>query len=334
MKINEFGATGIKVSEIGFGGSRIGGLLAGKGSGAEAVALLRTALDAGITFYDTADMYAQGESEALIGNAFRSNRHQVVLATKGGFCLPAQRKLLARIKPLVRPVIQALGLKRNKMIASVSGTLAQNFSPAYLTQAVDASLKRLQTDHIDLYQLHSPPVALLESDVLGQALATLETLKHQGKLRAYGIATERPGDAKVCLAARGISSVQLGFGLLDPEALDQGILADAAARGLGVIVRGCYGAGLLKDGPDAVELKAITPKWARILAIRAASARAGRTALQTALHFCLETPSISVTVLGMHTQTHLDENLRYDRAPRLSAEDYAYARDYLARINS
>jgi aryl-alcohol dehydrogenase-like predicted oxidoreductase len=326
MKYNEFGHTGIKVSEIGFGGSRIGGLLAGKSSRSETVALLQNALAAGITFYDTADMYAQGESEALMGTAFRARRHEVVLATKGGFSLPAQRRLLARIKPIVRPVVQALGLKRNKIVASVAGSLSQNFSPAYLTDAVHGSLRRLQTDYIDLYQLHSPPMQRLESEVLGEAVATLEKLKIQGKLRHYGIATEAPEDANSCLAVSGISSVQLGFGLLDPEALDQGILGGAAERGLGVIVRGCYGGGLLKDGLDEAGLKATTPKWDQILAIRAVSAQSGRAVLETALKFCLGTPGISVTLLGMHTQAHLRENMRAYRAPPLNAEEYATAR--------
>jgi aryl-alcohol dehydrogenase-like predicted oxidoreductase len=110
MALHEIGRSGVKVSEVGFGGSRIGGLLAGKGSSTEAVTVLQKALDAGITFYDTADMYAQGESEALIGKAFRGRRHEVVIATKGGYCLPARRRLVAHIKPFVRPIAQALGL--------------------------------------------------------------------------------------------------------------------------------------------------------------------------------------------------------------------------------
>src|ERR1700730_3959974 len=155
MKINVFGRTGVNVSEIGFGGSRIGGIFAEKHSSKEALNVLRKALDSGITFYDTADMYAQGESEALIGKAFRDRRDQVVLATKGGYCLPTQRKLMARIKPLVRPIVRLLGLKRTKLPSGVFGTLSQDFSPSHLTQALEASLKRLHTDYIDLYQLHS-----------------------------------------------------------------------------------------------------------------------------------------------------------------------------------
>src|SRR3984885_9096408 len=163
MKFNEFGNTGLSVSEIGFGGSRIGGVFADKNSSKEALKVLRMALDSGITFYDTADMYSQGESESLIGTAFRGRREQVILATKGGYCLPARRNVIKRIKPLVRPIVQVLGLKRAKFPAAMSGKLSQDFSASYLTNALEKSLQRLQTDHVDLYQLHSPGLSFLQS---------------------------------------------------------------------------------------------------------------------------------------------------------------------------
>jgi aryl-alcohol dehydrogenase-like predicted oxidoreductase len=322
MKFNEFGRTGMTVSEIGFGGSRIGGFFADKHGGKDALNVLRKALDSGITFYDTADMYAQGESESLIGAAFRGRRDQVIIATKGGYCLPAQRNLMKRIKPLVRPIVHAMGLKRSKLPLGISGTLSQNFSPSYLTKALESSLKRLQTDYVDLYQLHSPGASFLQSNAFDDALQILEKLKGQGKLRFYGVATEVPEDAPFCLSAPGISSVQLGFGLLDLEALDQGTLAGAGARGLGIIARGCFGGGLLKEGLDEAQLKAGTPKWQRILALRSLSNSIGRSLLDTALQFCRGTPAVSVTLIGMRVENHLRENLRYVQAPRLNAEEY------------
>ena len=326
MKFNEFGKTGMSVSEIGFGGSRIGGVFADKNSGKEAVHVLRKALDSGITFFDTADMYAQGESESLMGTAFRGRRDQVILATKGGYCLPARRNIVKRIKPLVRPIVQALGLKRTKLPLGISGTLSQDFSPSHLTRALESSLKRLQTDYVDLYQLHSPRAPFLQSNAFGEALQTLEKLKGQGKLRFYGVATEVPEDAPFCLSAPGISSLQVGFGLLDLEALDEGTLAAAGARGLGVIVRGCFGGGLLKDGLDGAQLKAATPKWERILALRSLSRSTGRSLLDIALQFCRGTPAVSVTLLGMRIEDHLRENMRYFQGFPLSAEQYVALR--------
>ena len=326
MKFNAFGTTGLSVSEIGFGGSRIGGVFADKNSSKEALNVLRQALDSGITFYDTADMYSQGESESLIGTAFRGRREQVVLATKGGYCLPARRNLIKRIKPLLRPIVQALGLKRARLPAGMSGALSQDFSPSYLTRALESSLQRLQTDYVDLYQLHSPRAPFMQSAAFGEALETLEKLKGQGKLRFYGVATEVPQDAPFCLSAPGISSLQLGFGLLDLEALEQRTLAAASARGLAIIARGCFGGGLLKDGLDRAQLEAATPKWQRILALRSLGEGTGRSLLDMALQFCRGTDGISTTLLGMRTENHLRENLRHFAGSPLSAAEYAAIR--------
>jgi aryl-alcohol dehydrogenase-like predicted oxidoreductase len=331
MKFNEFGNTGMTVSEIGFGGSRIGGVFADKNSTKESLNVLRKALDSGITFYDTADMYAQGESESLIGTAFRGRRDQVILATKGGYCLPARGNIMKRLKPLVRPMVQALGLKRAKLPLGMSGALSQDFSPSHLTKALESSLRRLQTDYVDLYQLHSPREPFLQSQGFGEALQTLERLKGQGKLRFYGVATEVPQDAPFCLSAPGISSVQLGFGLLDLEALEQGTLAAAAARGLGVIARGCFGGGLLKDDLDEAQLKAATPKWQHILALRSLSKSTGRAPLDIALQFCRGTSAIGVTLLGMRVESHLRDNLRHVQACPLNAEEYMALQNLKAR---
>jgi aryl-alcohol dehydrogenase-like predicted oxidoreductase len=327
MQFTEFGKTGMHLSKIGFGGSRIGGVFADRNSHKEALVVLRKALDSGITFYDTANIYSQGESESLIGAAFRGRRDQVILATKGGFCLPARGNVVRRIKPLVRPIVQALGLKRTQLPSGISGTLVQDFSASHLTKALEGSLKRLRTDYIDLYQLHSPRAPFLQSGNFGESLEALERLKAQGKLRFYGIATEVPEDVPFCLSAPGISSIQLGFGLLDLEALDQGILAAAEARGLGIVARGCFGGGLLKDDLKDAQLKAATLKWQRILALRSLSKTMGRSVLDLAYQFCRSTPSIGVTLIGMRVEEHLRQNLQYYAAPGLNAEEYLALRN-------
>jgi len=328
MKLNEFGNTGMKVSEIGFGGSRIGGVFADKNSSTEALRVLRGALDSGINFYDTADLYSQGESEALIGKAFRGRRDQIVIATKGGYTLPARRNLIKRVKPLVRPIVQALGLKRARLPSGFSGALSQDFTPAYLTRALEASLKRLQTDYVDLYQLHSPRAPFIQTPAFGEALETLAKLKQQGKIRFYGVATEVPEDAPFCVAAPGIASLQVGFGLIDPEALDQGTIAAARERGLGIIARGCFAGGLLKDGLTQEQLLAASPKWERILAARSLSTTLGRSALDLAFQYCRGTPGVSVTLLGMRVESHLRENLKYVQAPGLEPAQYASLRNF------
>ena len=326
MRYKSLGRTGLQVSEIGFGGSRLGGVFSQAKSSDESVRVLRKAFDAGITFYDTANIYSQGENESLLGQAFHRQRDKVVIVSKGGYCLPAQRKLIGRIKPLVRPIAKALGIKRENLPTSVSGTLSQDFSPASIAQALEGSLRRLKTDYLDIYQLHSPPAAVIESSVFADTLGLLETLKTQGKIRHYGVAADTAEDAELSLHYPGVASLQLPFGLLDLEPLDS-VLAKAAAQGVGVIARGCFGGGLLKDSLTEAELEAATVKWTRILAYRLLAEKQKRPLLEIALQFSYRTPAVGVTLLGMRTEAHLTGNLRYYAAPPLTDAEYASVLD-------
>src|SRR5258708_21794165 len=103
MRQRRFGNTPLTVSEVGFGCARIGGVFQGSSRG-EILNLLRASRDAGITLFDTADMYTQGESERLLGQAFGHDRQRVVIATKFGYRLPSQKQLGSRIKPLLKPL--------------------------------------------------------------------------------------------------------------------------------------------------------------------------------------------------------------------------------------
>ena len=157
MKYRKLGQTGIEISEIGFGAWGIGGNAGGAaGYGAtddrESKAALRRSFELGVTFYDTSDLYGFGHSESLIGEVFKGAREKVVMATKVGFHSPHE---------------------------------PQDFSSAHLRRSLEASLKRLQTDYLDLYQLHNPPVELLEREE--EILKTLEAMKREGKIRAFGI---------------------------------------------------------------------------------------------------------------------------------------------------
>jgi len=120
-----FGKTDLKVSAYGFGCARIGGIFQRGPSGF--VDLLCAAKDGGINFFDTADMYSQGESEALLGQAFRRRRAEVIIASKAGYCLPTRRKLVARLKPFLRPVIQLLKIRRDRLPAGSRGRARAGF---------------------------------------------------------------------------------------------------------------------------------------------------------------------------------------------------------------
>jgi len=327
VRYKQFGKTGWRVSEIGFGGARIGGLLAQDGGRATSMKTLEAACDAGINFFDTADMYSQGESEILVGKAFRDKRDRVFIATKGGYSLPRQKRLIQFIKPFARPIVRALGLRRSAVPASLSGTVSQDFSPGYLREAVEASLRRLQSDHIDLYQLHSPPREELTGSRLQDALGLLGRLKTEGKIREYGIALDSVYDAVHCLDMEGLASLQMPFGLMDRQALD-GVFDKVSERQLGIIARGCFGGGALKQSLTEAELRASEPQWERALQIKRLAEQMQRSALEAALQFALSIERISVTILGMRTPEHVATNLQYYAAKPLSNEE---KRELLAR---
>jgi aryl-alcohol dehydrogenase-like predicted oxidoreductase len=320
VRYRQFGKTGWRVSEIGFGGARIGGLLARDGGRATSLRTLEAACDAGINFYDTADIYSQGESEILIGTAFRKKRDKVLIATKGGYCLPGRKRLIQLIKPFAKPIVRAFGLRRSSVPAALSGTISQDFSLGHLRKAVEASLRRLQSDHIDLYQIHSPPREELRGTRLQDALGLLARLKAEGKIREYGIALDSVDDAEHCLGMAGIASLQMPFGLMDLEALE-GVFDKVSERQYGIITRGCFGGGALKQSLTEADLRAIEPKWERVLQIRRLAEQMQRSPLEAALQFSLCIERISVTILGMRTPQHLAANLQYYAAKPLSNEE-------------
>lgn len=321
MRYRQFGRTGWRVSEIGFGGARIGGLLSQDGGRAASLKTLEAACDAGINFFDTADMYSQGESEILVGKAFRKNRDKVFIATKGGYCLPKRNRLIQFIKPFAKPIVRALGLRRRAVPASLAVTVSQDFSPDYLRGAVEASLQRLQSDYIDLYQMHSPPREELTAARIQDALGLLARLKTEGKIREYGIALDSVYDAEHCLDMEGLASLQMPFGLMDLQALEDGVFDKVSERELGIIARGCFGGGALKQSLTEADLRSVEPQWERALQIKRIAEQMQRSPLEAALQFALSIERISVTILGMRTPEHVATNLQYYAAKPLSDEE-------------
>lgn len=319
MNYNGFGATDLRVSEIGFGCARLGGFFSDV-SRDEMVGTLRQALDQGITFFDTADMYTQGESERLLGDAFRGRRDQVVLASKVGYRIPTQRRMAAGIKPLLRPLAARIGLTRRHLPSGVRGALSQDFSKGYIESAVRASLKRLRTDRLDLYQLHSPPTAVIER---GECFETLERLQQRGEIRYYGVSCETVADAHLCMRYPGISALQLPISLLEQGAIEC-VLPWAQENGVAVVARECFAGGLLAkpvesrgrgqpasdQAVNAEQLQCIL-EWNRI------AHDSGRSLRTLALQFVAALPGVSVTLVGMRTGAHLSDALRSINTPPL-----------------
>jgi aryl-alcohol dehydrogenase-like predicted oxidoreductase len=312
-------------SEVGFGCARIGGLFQGS-SRKEIVALLRAAFDAGITFFDTADMYTQGESERLVGDAFRGSRHNTVIATKFGYQLPRQKELVSRIKPFVKPLVTRFGLKARQVHAGLRGAVShQDFSPEHISSAIEASLRRLQTDYIDIYQLHDPPVEVLEA---GEFVATLEELKRQGKIRHWGVACQGPDEALTALRYHELGSIQIGLSVLEQASLDVAIPA-AAGRGVGVIARQVFASGLLTRQVERLDLTDIDTEHSvavrkrhQLASYAAIVRQCGRNPAEMALQFDLTRDDVSVVLTGVSRHTQLATVMASLNAPALSAKEH------------
>lgn len=309
MQRHLFGATHLQVSQLGLGCARLGGIF--KRDASELIELLHTAQHLGINFFDTADMYCQGESEQLIGRAFRRRRHEIVIASKVGYVLPGQRRLIARVKPLVRPLIRLLGVKRSQLPGVIRGEVQQNFEPHYILKAVEGSLRRLRTDYLDFLQLHSPPVEVIER---GGWLSALERLQRSGKTRFFGISCDTIAAAKAALEVPGLSSLQLVVNLFEREAAE--LASEAKRRGIAIIARECLANGILAKPEQDVDLEAYFASQERASERRYAldtyreAARKRNLPLSAlALEYATSVDSVAVALVGASRTQQLRETL-------------------------
>jgi len=311
MKTRRFGSTDLQVSEFGLGCARIGGIF--QQGGGSFVDLLCAARDAGITFFDTSNIYSQGESEALIGRAFRGRRHELVIASKAGYALPGRRKLAAKLKPLLRPIIQKLGLKREKFSAAVRGSLSQDFSPAGLERAVEGSLKRLRTDYLDLFQLHSPPAEVVERGEWEQAL---DRLQRAGKLRYYGISCDSVEAGVAAGRYARVSALQFTVSLLEQSKADA-LLPIAREQKLAVIARESLANGLLIKPEHELDFskycssaEEIELRKRQLREYRELAAQKGQSLPRLALDYARGLDGVSVTLIGAKSVDQLRGILR------------------------
>jgi aryl-alcohol dehydrogenase-like predicted oxidoreductase len=302
------GRSGIEVAAIGVGCWAVGGPLHaggqelgwGRVDDRESVAALRRAFDLGATFFDTASNYGAGHSEEVLGRALAGHRHEAVIATKWGYTFD-----------------------------EASGEAGPpDASAAYLRSCLDGCLRRLGTDHVDLYQFHigdAPvPVAL---DLIG----TLDESVAAGKIRAYGWSTDDPERAAAFAAAgAGCAAVQHDHSVLHDAAE---VVAVCEDFGLAGIARGPLAMGLLSgkyhDGrsvgerdvrgrQEGADLDWITyfrngagdPEWmARIDAVRDVLTSGGRTLAQGALCWLLARSGSTVPIPGCRTVAQVEENV-------------------------
>ncbi|MCL2448944.1 MAG: aldo/keto reductase [Polyangiaceae bacterium] len=317
MNQRTLGRTDFTVSEIAFGAWAIGSAW-GAVDDAESLRALHAAVDAGMTFIDTADVYGDGRSERLVGRLRKERRELLRIATKAG----------RRLQPHT----------------------PDGYNLANLRAFVERSLKNLDVEAIDLLQLHCPPPAVYARP---EVFGALDALVSEGKLRYYGVSVETVDEAKAALRFPGVQSVQIIFNMFRPKPAQEFFALAAKAR-VGIIVRVPLASGLLsgkwnasttfaaddhrnfnargeafdvgetfsgvglEDGLCAVEeLRPLTPP--------------GATLAQLALRWILMFPEVSCAIPGAKNPVQAQENAAAAALPALDRAAMAKAQDVYDR---
>ncbi|MBZ0186085.1 MAG: aldo/keto reductase [Candidatus Obscuribacterales bacterium] len=304
MKYRDFGKTGIKVSEVGFGCWAIGGnehgISYGPTDDKESLLSIETAIDLGCNFFDTADVYGWGKSETLLGQALKGKRERQVIATKVG-----------------SDFYQGYGF--------------QTFSAEYVRFALEKSLQRLKTDFIDVYQLHNPPHELIGRD---STYEILRALKKEGKVRAWGLTVASAEEGLTALDTTLTDCLQVPFNMFASEAAEA-LFQRAAVKVCAIIAREPLANGFLSDKNHINATFAsgdIRQSWPRefiTARVKAAGALAflalpdKRTLAQAAIQWTLIQPEVSVVIAGVKTPAQAKENFTAADSRALTEEELA-----------
>lgn len=294
MRTRRLGSTPLQVSEIGFGCWGLGGDAYGEVSDEASVDAVRFAIDAGINFFDTSDIYGpDSRSERVLGQALKNGyRERIVLATKGG---------------------------------GIEGLVRTDYTSTYLREALEASLKRLGTDAVDLYQLHNPRID--DADLCRRAFETLEALRKEGKIRAIGLSVKSPAEALFAVQNLPFSTVQVNFNLMDQRAKALGLFEAARSKEVGLIIRTplCFGFLSGMYGPKGFDESDHRSRWSeeqlRLWAEgteKFLEFKRNETAAQLALRFCLSFEATATVIPGMLSRDHVRENAAASELPHFS----------------
>jgi len=211
------------LSPIGLGCARIGSFNNPR-SMAESRALVERALEIGITALDTSNIYGQGDSERTIGAVLRGKRDKAFVVTKTGRGFSAKMRALRPLKPLLRPLLAARRKQGgagggNAVTARREESMRFDWSPSSFAGSLDASLRRLRTDYVDGFLLHSPPASVAADPAAGAALAAL---KQAGKVRHFGVSCDDAEGLSAALTMEGLTLLQLPWeviiGMRDTDA--------------------------------------------------------------------------------------------------------------------
>ena len=310
MRQRRFGDTDLHASEIAFGTWALGSDWWGKTD--EPDRLIGRALELGVTFFDTGDAYGQGANEEIVGRALRqADRDSIQISTKFGYVLDSDRQQHSE------------------------GERPQDWSPEHARAALEASLRRLGTDHVDLYQLHNPRMDAIERDDL---FAELDALREEGKLREYGVALGPAigwrEEGLHAFAARDIAALQTVYNLLEQEP-GSDFLAASEQHGGAVMARVPTSSGLLEDkytldttfsGSDHRRHRPrqwLVDGLKKIDQLRFLVIEGERTMAQAALRFILQRPRMACVIPTITSMAELEEFAGAADAPELTADELA-----------
>ncbi len=313
MRYRIYPNSDVAVSEVGFGLWTTATGWWGEKSDDEAVELLRAARDLGITLFDAADTYGNGRSEEQLAAAFADRRSSVVYATKFGYDFSS-----------------ASQSRRGQ------SELPQDFSAAFVRQALEASLRRLRTDYIDIYQMHNARMAQIEDAALWELL---ESFKREGKIRMYGVALG-PAigwlyEGVDAVRRRNVGSLQIIWNMLEQYPGNQQIQAayDVNAS-TGYMIRVPHSSGLLEGHytaettfPPGDHRRHRPREWLvngveKVAQLRFLE-REDRTLGQAAIQWLLAEPRVMTVLPNIYDRAQLHEFASATDVPALNADELA-----------
>jgi aryl-alcohol dehydrogenase-like predicted oxidoreductase len=280
MKLRPFGNTGMNVSEIGLGAWQLANPDWGTDDKSEALEIVRKSLEAGCNFFDTAPGYGGGRSEELVGHGLKSVRKDVIICTKFGHTAEG----------------------------------VTDFSTEAIRPSLEASMKRLQTDYLDIVLMHNPPREMMDGRISSQ-YEEFEKLKAQGIIRAYGVSLDWREELELVLDTTKSQAAEVFFNALYQETLPA--YPKAQAQGMGLIIKvpldsgwlsGKYRAGHKFDGvrdrwsPEVIARRSdLVEKFAALIPDE-------RSMAHSALQFVLAQPQVSTVIPGAKTVAQALDN--------------------------
>ncbi len=287
MEFTQIGNTGIRASRIGLGTWAIGGWMWGGADDDAAVATIHRALDSGVTLIDTAPAYGQGHSEEVVGRALKGRRDRAIIATK-------------------------VGLEWDE-----HGDVHRNASAARIQKEAEDSLRRLQTDHVDIYQVHWPDPAV----PMEETAKAMESLYDAGKIRAIGVSNFSPAQMGEFAKFAMLRTVQPPYNLFE-RAAEHDVLPYAVSHGLTALTYGALCRGLLSgkmrtdtpfQGDDLrrTDPKFQPPRFAQYLRAverldELARTRFGKRVIHLALRWVLDQSGVGIALWGARRPEQVD----------------------------